>query len=55
LTLIPSPAAERSFRMNVLEGLISAMIARGGDQLTEQNFEVYLNKLNLQPTVMRLN
>lgn len=45
----------RSFGMNVLEGLISALIVKGGDTLTEQNFEVYLNKLNLKPNVMRLN
>jgi hypothetical protein len=45
----------RSFGMNVLEGCITALIARAGDPLTEQNYEIYLNKLNLQPNILRLN
>jgi hypothetical protein len=44
----------RSFGMNVLEALIAAMIHRAGDQLTQQNYEVYLNKLDLKPNVIRL-
>jgi hypothetical protein len=45
----------RSFGMNVLEGCIAALIRRNGEELTTQNYEVYLNKLNLQPTIMQLN
>ena len=45
----------RSFGMNVLEGCIAALIRRAGDMLTPQNYEVYINKLQLEPNVMQLN
>ena len=45
----------RSFGMNVLEGCCAALIARAGEPLTEQNYEIYLNKLDLKPDVLKLN
>lgn len=45
----------RSFGMNVLEAVIAALIRRADDTLTRENYEVYLNKLDLKPSVMRLN
>jgi hypothetical protein len=45
----------RSFGMNVLEGCIAALIKRAGGELTQQNYEIYLNKLDLQPNLRRLN
>ena len=45
----------RSFGMNVLEGCIVALIRQRGDLVSESNYEVYLNKLSLNPTIMQLN
>ncbi len=45
----------RSFGMNVLEGCIAALIRSSGDLISEQNYDVYLNKLDLKPTMIRLN
>jgi hypothetical protein len=45
----------RSFGMNVLEGCLVALIRKRGDMLTEENYEVYLNKLNLAPNITRFN
>lgn len=45
----------RSFGMNVLEGCIAALIRSSGDLISDQNYEVYLNKLDLKPTMIRLN
>jgi hypothetical protein len=44
----------RSFGMNVLEGCVAALIRQRGDLLSPDNYAVYLNKLNLQPTVVAL-
>jgi hypothetical protein len=50
-----TPVVEgRSFGMNVLEGCIAALIKRGGGELTRENYEIYLNKLDLKPNVLRL-
>jgi hypothetical protein len=40
--------------MNVLEGCIAALIKRGGAELTKENYEIYLNKLDLKPNVLKL-
>ena len=45
----------RSFGMNVLEGCVAALIRQRGDMLSPENYAVYLNKLNLKPTVVALN
>ena len=45
----------RSFGMNVLEGCLVALINRGGDMVSREILEVYLNKLDLRPTVTTLN
>lgn len=44
----------RSFGMNVLEGCVAALIRQRGDMLTPENYAIYLNKLDLQPTVLDL-
>jgi hypothetical protein len=44
----------RSFGMNVLEGCIAALISRAGGELTPDTYEIYLNKLDLKPNVMKL-
>jgi hypothetical protein len=44
----------RSFGMNVLEGCLAALITRAGEPLTQSNYEVYLNKLDLKPNVLKL-
>ncbi|MDQ3024412.1 MAG: quinate 5-dehydrogenase [bacterium] len=44
----------RSFGMNVLEGCLAALITRAGGELSQQNYEIYLNKLDLKPNVMKL-
>jgi hypothetical protein len=50
-----TPVVEgRSFGTNVLEGCIAALIKRGGGELTRENYEIYLNKLDLKPNVLRL-
>ncbi len=50
-----TPVVEgRSFGMNVLEGSLQALIRHFGDYPGEQNFRVYLNKLQLHPVVFRL-
>ncbi|MBN2082652.1 quinate 5-dehydrogenase [bacterium] len=45
----------RSFGMNVLEGCLVAMIVQQGDHVTSEMIEIYLNKLNLHPTITELN
>ena len=45
----------RSFGMNVLEGCIAALIRSSGDLISEDNYDVYLNKLDLKPTMIKLN
>jgi hypothetical protein len=44
----------RSFGMNVLEGSILALMSHFGDFAGEANFRVYLNKLQLRPTISDL-
>lgn len=44
----------RSFGMNVLEGSIQALIRYFGDYPSEHNVRIYLNKLQLRPTVSLL-
>jgi hypothetical protein len=44
----------RSFGMNVLEGSLQALIRHFGDYPGEQNLRIYLNKLQLHPTVSLL-
>jgi len=44
----------RSFGMNVLEGSIQALIHHFGDYPSEHNLRIYLNKLQLRPTVSLL-
>ncbi len=44
----------RSFGTNVLEASIWALMKRFGDELTDQNFRVYLNKLDIKPTIFAL-
>jgi len=45
----------RSFGMNVLEGCLVALIKQSGDLVSREIMEIYLNKLNLRPTVIELN
>ncbi|MCH7471606.1 quinate 5-dehydrogenase [bacterium] len=45
----------RSFGMNVMEACLVALMRKRGDMPTPENYEVYLNKLNLKPNIMRLN
>ena len=45
----------RSFGMNVLEGCMVALMNQRRDTLTPENYEVYINKLELKPNVMQLN
>lgn len=45
----------RSFGMNVLEGCIVALIRQHGDMVSAENYQVYLNKLDLRPTITALN
>lgn len=45
----------RSFGMNVLEGCIVALIRQRGDIPSPDTVEVYLNKLDLQPSIEHLN
>ena len=44
----------RSFGMNVLEGSIQALIRHFGDYPSEHSLRIYLNKLQLRPTVSLL-
>jgi hypothetical protein len=44
----------RSFGMNVLEGCLVALMCQRGDPVTPENYEVYLNKLDLRPNIMPL-
>jgi hypothetical protein len=44
----------RSFGMNVLEGSILALMHHFGDYPNEANFRVYLNKLQIRPTISDL-
>lgn len=44
----------RSFGTNVLEASIWALMKRFGDELTDTNFRIYLNKLAIRPTVFNL-
>jgi hypothetical protein len=45
----------RSFGMNVLEGCIAALIRQAGSMVSADNYEVYLNKLQLKPNIIQLN
>jgi hypothetical protein len=45
----------RSFGMNVLEGCIVALIRQQGDLVSPENYQVYLNKLDIKPTITQLN
>ncbi len=44
----------RSFGTNVLEAGIWALMKHFGDELTETNFRIYLNKLSIKPTIFDL-
>jgi len=44
----------RSFGMNMLEASLHALIRHFGDQPSEANFRVYLNKLQLRPAIFQL-
>ncbi len=44
----------RSFGMNVLEGSILALMNHFGDYIGDSNFRIYLNKLQLKPSISRL-
>jgi len=44
----------RSFGANVLEASIWALVRHFGDAETEDNFRIYLNKLDLKPSVFQL-
>jgi hypothetical protein len=45
----------RSFGMNVLEGCLVALIRKQGDLVSREMIEIYLNKLQLKPTITQLN
>ena len=45
----------RSFGMNVLEACLMALIRQQGDIISPENYEVYLRKLDLKPTIRQLN
>ena len=45
----------RSFGMNVLEASLLAMMRRNKDVADNATFEVYLNKLDLKPNIIKLN
>lgn len=45
----------RSFGMNVLEGLIVALIRQAGDVPSPANIAIFVNKLGLKPNVDKLN
>jgi hypothetical protein len=45
----------RSFGMNVLEGCLLALIRKQGDLVSDEMVEIYLNKLDLKPTITPLN
>jgi hypothetical protein len=45
----------RSFGMNMLEGCIVALIRQQGDLVSPENYQVYLNKLDLKPSITQLN
>lgn len=45
----------RSFGMNVLEGCLAALIQQRGDLIGPETYEIYLNKLQLAPSILRLN
>jgi hypothetical protein len=45
----------RSFGMNVLEGLIVALIRQAGDIPSPPNIAIFVNKLGLTPNIDRLN
>jgi len=45
----------RSFGMNVLEGCFVSLMGLRGDTPTPDNFKVYINKLALEPDVIKLN
>ena len=44
----------RSFGTNVLEAAIWALMKYLGDELNETNFRIYLNKLDIKPTIFDL-
>ncbi len=45
----------RSFGMNVLEAALLGLMRRNRDMADNATFEVYLNRLDLQPNIMKLN
>jgi len=45
----------RSFGMNVLEGLIVALIRQAGDMPSPANIAIFVNKLGLSPNIDKLN
>jgi len=45
----------RSFGMNVLEGCLVSLIRKQGDLVNREMVEIYLNKLDLKPTITPLN
>ncbi|MEZ5336798.1 MAG: quinate 5-dehydrogenase [bacterium] len=45
----------RSFGMNVLESCLMALIRKQGDIISPESYEVYLNKLDLKPSIRQLN
>ncbi|HES58540.1 MAG TPA: hypothetical protein ENO21_03820 [Firmicutes bacterium] len=45
----------RSFGMNVLEGLITALIRQAGDMPDPASIAIFVNKLGLKPTIDQLN
>jgi hypothetical protein len=45
----------RSFGMNVLEGLIVALIRQAGDMPSDSSIAIFINKLGLKPNIDQLN
>jgi hypothetical protein len=45
----------RSFGMNVMEAILVALIGKPLDQITEQDYRAYLDKLDFKPGVVNLN
>jgi hypothetical protein len=45
----------RSFGMNVLEAALLALMRRNRDMADHATFEVYLNRLDLKPNIIKLN
>lgn len=45
----------RSFGMNVLEACLMALIQKQGNIISPDSYEIYLNKLDLKPSIRQLN